>query len=227
VIRQNYLRAIARLSLNSGIRGGAHSTNHGSGAALDTVIEKLGPNGKWQTLDNYQEGGGANAGIYQRFNNHMKLAQEKYYPKMSPKMRFGGYFGGKKYGSFDLMHNDTQGAWKQAGGKWEHGYTKAQMKLWGIDPSTNQGMSEFRQSHSYDLPAEPTIASSPEPPSVVPPVNSPETQPMTPVTQDVASPAQPQSSVPSSASYAPNPNATPQLPPTLRSFKVEALNIIP
>lgn len=127
----------------AGMRYGGHTTNHGSGQALDITI--IDPNGR--ALNNYQSG--EYAGKYQQFQNFNKLAQEEYFPNMP--IRAGMYFGGK-YGAFDLMHSDTNvhlGMGRQ--GNWEKGWYDSTLKRYGVDPSQNMGMKEFRKIYGYDI----------------------------------------------------------------------------
>lgn len=120
------------------------SSYHRVGEAFDMTI--VTPDGT--ALENFQSGEFAKE--YQMLANFMKASQEKYAPDWK-RFRGGLYFGGSY--ALDMMHfdRDYKRLGMGSGGNWETGFTKAQMRRFGIDPKTNMGMAEFRQIYGYDV----------------------------------------------------------------------------
>lgn len=114
------------VEFKSGYRAG-DSRQHGKKNAIDVTLVDPATGKK---IPDYQSG--ASFRTYEEFAQIARQVQQRDYPELSSKMRWGGYFsGGKgKYGALDLMHFDLAGdKIGMAGGNWDKGLTPAQRKL--------------------------------------------------------------------------------------------------
>ena len=151
------------VQLTSSLRPG-DKRFHGKGQAVD--VQLIDPDGK--KLANYQDA--STFGIYQKFANAARQAQEKLHPDLSNTFRWGGYFGGPKgkYGALDLMHFDTGGA-GMAGGTWNEGLKQAQADIWGLKPGGGlRGMPAQTQVAARTPPNAGTVAVTPAPTAAAP-----------------------------------------------------------
>ena len=137
---------------SSGTRTSGSVANHGPGWALDMIIydKKTGkeyandPGGRARSSNTAASGRvpiGEAAPLYQELANNARIVNERFYPG-SP-IRYGGNFGGDNRG--DIMHIDKRpGAPQGSQGDWEHGYSRAQMDYFGMDPSKNRGVGSLQ-----------------------------------------------------------------------------------
>lgn len=117
-----------KVVIKHGFREG-DKREHGHGGAIDVTLvdPKTG-----KAIDDYQNPD--NFAAYQHMAHGVRTSMMKNNPADAKKLRWGGYFGGDKYGSLDLMHLDLAGDRKgMLGGSWDKGIAAKQNKLWGAE----------------------------------------------------------------------------------------------
>jgi len=131
------------VSFYSGYRPGSGQSEHGHGEAVDI---RLTDRNTGQALPNYQVHGNPEVTrAYQSFANGLKGYADQNAPEIGQNLRWGGYFSGvgnpSKYGAMDLMHFDLGGrrGMGMLGGDFQHGFTPAQARTYGIQPGGGMG----------------------------------------------------------------------------------------
>lgn len=113
-----------KLKLTSGFRAFTPANPqslHGKGEAADIqlVDEQGRPLGNYQDPKNFR--------VYEQFAQKAREIQQRDYPELNDRFRWGGYFwngGPGHYGNMDLMHFDIGGP-NMAGGSWAGGASPA------------------------------------------------------------------------------------------------------
>lgn len=72
--------------------------------------------------------------LYEDFANKAREVQQRRYPDLTDRFRWGGYFSGPKgkYGAMDMMHFDLGPTSNMAGGSWGSSLTDEQRRLFGM-----------------------------------------------------------------------------------------------